>query len=263
MSRPNPQPRRPADPSLRERPNEDPLRPFGLPKWLGLLLYAFFRVVLIVPQVRRWRRAVHWNRVRLGAGAVGLSFLGAGWLFPSLWLLLAGGLLAMAALVLAPAKDPDRERKLQAAHGADYLLNGGILVHGSLPGAKPLEPRQQLYLLLRGPELLIVPVEGSGDVHSVIDVRSIVDVRVAGEGYVPIYVSEAKDPPVRETAVDSDRVTDIELVFESSDTLRFAYKGAFSKHLAETAAHAIYSVRNLARQEAEGGTGKTAFQIVS
>ena len=203
-------------------------------------------------------------------GWVGVGFVLGGWLLAKLWLAIAGGIAVLVALAVRRAKDPDHERKLQARHKADYLLNGGVLVHGSLPGSLPgtppgsisLDRRQRLYLLIRGPELLVVPVAGPGDVESTIDITRIADIRVAGQTYRPIYVSEAKDPPVRETSVLTGRTTELELSLESGRTLRFEYQGAFSKHLAETAAHAVYSVRNLIRQEAESGDSQALFQIV-
>ncbi len=259
--------RRGADPSLREPstnglPPNGPLRRFGWRKWLGPLLYALFWVVLLLPRLRRLRRGPHWNRVRWVMGWVGAGFVLGGWLLAKLWLAIAGGIAVLAALAIRRAKDPDHERKLQARHKADYLLNGGVLVHRSLPGSISLDRRQPLYLLIRGPELLVVPVAGPGDVESTIDITQIADIRVAGQTYRPIYVSEAKDPPVREASVLTGRTTELELTLEGGRTLRFEYQGAFSKHLAETAAHAVYSVRNLIRQEAESGDSEALFQIV-
>ena len=49
MSQASPQPPiRRADPSLQQRTSKDSLRPFGLPRWAGLLLYVFFWVLLII-----------------------------------------------------------------------------------------------------------------------------------------------------------------------------------------------------------------------
>jgi hypothetical protein len=68
-------------------------------------------------------------------------------------------------------------------------------------------------------------------------------IEVGGELYVPTYVSEAKDPPVREKAVDRKAATEMTLALADGARLGFRYRGAFHKHLAETAAHGIYSVR--------------------
>ena len=256
----------PREPSTSSLPPNGPLRRFGWRKWLGPLLYALFWVVLLLPRLRRLRRRPHWNRVRWVMGWVGAGFVVGAWLLAKPWLGIAGGVTVLAALAIRRAKDPDHERKLQARHKADYLLNGGVLVHDSLSGTPPgsisLNRGQRLYLLIRGPALLVVPVAGPGDVESTIDITRIADICVAGQTYRPIYVSEAKDPPVRETSVLTGRTTELELSLEGGRTLRFEYQGAFSKHLAETAAHAVYSVRNLIRQEAESGDSQALFQIV-
>lgn len=262
-------PPRPADPTLRERPAKDPLRPFGAPKGVGAMLYAFFWVILLLPRMRRLWRGPHWNRVRLAAALAGSGLAVGGWFAPSLWLGVTGGILVLAALTVTRAQDPDRERKLQDRHGADYLLNGGVLVGGSLPGLppgtrpgpRPLGPKQRLYFLIRGAELLVVPAEGPGDVVSTVDIGQVAEIFVAGEPYLPIYVSEAKDPPVRETSVMTGNKAELRLMLESGRSLCFGYQGAFAKHLAETAAHAIYSVRGMVR-EAESGESEALFEIV-
>ncbi len=258
-------PPRHADPTLRERPAKDPLRPFGAPKWLGALLYSFFWVILLLPRMRRLRRGPHWNRIRVVAGLAGGALIAGAWFVAELWLGVVGGLVVLTSLAVTRARGPGHERKLQARHGADYLLNGGVLASGSLPGSslnlKPLGPKQRLYFLIRGAELLVVPAEGPGDVVSTIDIRQVAEILVAGEAYLPIYVSEAKDPPVRETSVMTGNKTELQLTLERGQTMCFQYQGAFSKHLAETAAHAIYSVRGLVR-EAESGESQALFQIV-
>ncbi|MEZ5367389.1 MAG: hypothetical protein R2748_34865 [Bryobacterales bacterium] len=130
-----------------------------------------------------------------------------------------------------------------------YLLNGGELVAGALPDASSPRPKA-LYLLIRGEHLLLVPKRGPGELHSAFDIRRIRSIRVAGEPYVPVYVSEAKDPPVKETSVNRKAVCELELAFDDGNILRFRYVSAFSKHLADTAAHAIHSVRErLARPQ--------------
>ncbi len=100
---------------------------------MGVLLYALFWFLLLVPLVRRWRRREDWNRIRFAIclGALGLlawNVSAAHW-----W---AAGFAAAAflcAVTLGPAYDPERERKLQKLHQADYLLNGGAYVAGNLP----------------------------------------------------------------------------------------------------------------------------------
>ena len=157
MSQATPKPPiRRADPSLREQTSKDFLRPFGLPRWAGLLLYAFFWVLLIIPLVRRWRRGPEWNRVRAAIASLGLLVAIAGFLLKAMmwpllswWLMAAGAILALGAVAIGPAADPDKERKLQARHSADYFLNGGHFSRGDLPNGSSVEPRTRLYLLLR------------------------------------------------------------------------------------------------------------------
>jgi hypothetical protein len=251
-----------ADPALQARPSKDSFRPFGLPRWIGLFLYALFWMVLLVPLVRRWRRRASWQRVRLGMALAGLALLAAGLAWSYSWLAAAGGVSLLAALFLAPAADPDHERDLQARHQADYFLNGGEFVSGRWPNGNSVAGGARLYLLLRGRELLAIPVKSDGGVAASLGVDSIREILVAGESYRPVYVSEAKDPPRREEHVDRSAVTALELVLRDGERLRFKYAGAFSKHLAETAAHGIYSVRRLGSADGVGGESPEIFHIV-
>ena len=248
-----------ADPSLRERPSKDPLRPFGVPKWIGVLLYALFWFLLLVPLVRRWRRREDWNRVRLTIGLGALGLLAWGVSASYWWVAAVAAAALLSAAALGPAYDPERERKLQRLHQADYLLNGGALVAANLPG-DPLPRGTGLYLLLRGDELLVVPRERPEGVHSVIPIRQIERILVNGETYRPVYVSEAKDPPVREDSVDQAAISTLELGLEGGNRLRVEYVGAFGKHLAETAAHAVHSVRRLANGVA--GQSPEVFHVI-
>ena len=243
---PHRQGNKPADPLLEQGRERDALRPFGLPRWAGLLLYAAFWFLLVIPLVRRWRRRPWWNAARVAAGLLSLApfvYWAAQSERPAFGWLFAGGCGLLFAALCGPAADPDRERKLQRRHRAQYLLNGGGFAGGALPSSEPLLEGAPLYLLIRGEHLLLVPRKGPGEVHSAFDIRRVTDIRVGGERYVPIYVSEAKDPPVKETVVDRSSSIELELTMDGGNTLRFRYRGAFRKHLAETAAHAIYSVR--------------------
>ena len=144
---------KPADPLLEEGREADVFRPFGLPKWAGVMLYAAFWFLLAIPLVRRWRRRPWWNAARVVVALVALAPFavwalqearpGTGWLA-------AGALGGAFALVCGPAADPDRERKLQRRHRAQYLLNGGVLAAGRLPNLEPLPNDAPLYLLIRG-----------------------------------------------------------------------------------------------------------------
>jgi hypothetical protein len=248
-----------ADPSLRERPSKDPLRPFGVPKWIGVLLYALFWFLLLVPLVRRWRRREDWNRVRftIGLGALGLLAWGVSTSY--WWVAAVAAAALLSAAALGPAYDPERERKLQRLHQADYLLNGGALVAANLPG-DPLPRGIPLYLMLRREELLVVPRDRAEHVQWAIAIRQVERILVNGEIYRPVYVSEAKDPPVREDSVDQAAISTLELGLEGGNRLRVEYVGAFGKHLAETAAHAVHSVRQLAH----GVTGQSpeVFHVI-
>jgi uncharacterized membrane protein len=260
-------PIRRADPTLQARTSKDSLRPLGLPRWLGLLLYGFFWVLLIIPLIRRWRRGPDWNRVRAAVALLGLIIAMGGFLLKAMqwpvfswWLLAGGAVLALCAVVFGPLADPEKERKLQRRHSADYFLNGGRFVSGDVPGSPPLQAETPLYLLLKGLQLLLVPVEGSGDIHVVVELSQVAEIRVDGDSYLPIYLSEAKDPPVREERSGQSKTSVLELVTVTGDSMEFRYTGAFSKHLAETAAHAIYSVRKLA--DGVAGQSPEVFHIV-
>ena len=248
-----------ADPSLRERPSKDPLRPFGVPKWIGVLLYALFWFLLLVPLVRRWRRREDWNRVRFTIGLGALGLLAWGVSASHWWVAGVAAAALLSAAALGPAYDPERERKLQRLHQADYLLNGGALVAANLPG-DPLPRGIPLYLMLRREELLVVPRDRAEHVQWVIAIRQIERILVNGETYRPVYVSEAKDPPVREDSVDQAAISTLELGLEGGNRLRVEYVGAFGKHLAETAAHAVHSVRRLANGVA--GQSPEVFHVI-
>jgi hypothetical protein len=251
---------KPADPQLQAGRPEKPLRPFGIPRWLGAGLYLLFSFVLLVPLVRRWRRERWWLFVRVALAAVGLLLTGswiAGWLGPVSGAF--GAIALLGGVWLGPLTDPDLERKLQRKHRAEYLLNGGVLAEGRFSGAGPLRGEQPLYLLIRSPQVMVVPKKGDGDVHAAIDIRRIERIEVGGELYVPTYVSEAKDPPVREKSVDQKASTQMTLTLDDGARLGFRYQGAFHKHLAETAAHGIYSVRAGLRS----GAPAPALQVIN
>lgn len=258
--KPSRQGTKPADPELQAGRQEKPLRPFGIPRWLGAGLYLLFSFVLLVPLVRRWRRQRWWLFVRVAMAAAGLLLTG-GWIAALFGPVAAafGAISLICAAWLGPLSDPDLERKLQRRHRADYLLNGGTLSEGQFSGSEPLRPSQPLYLLIRSPHVMVVPQGGDGEVHAAIDIRRIAHIEVGGELYVPTYVSEAKDPPVREKTVDQNASTQMTLTLDDGGRLGFRYQGAFHKHLAETAAHGIYSVRTGLRS----GSASPALQVIN
>jgi hypothetical protein len=245
---------------------QPPRRPL-IPRWVRLLLYPVFSVLLFLPALRRLRRdSRRWNRVRflVGTASVAAVCWAAWW---GAWWLAALGALGIAAALMVASRDPDRERELQRRHGADYLLNGGRLV-STWPQDSPGKPQPgtRLYLLLRGELMLAVPVESSaevsGQVSASVHIASIDQILVGGASYLPVYISEAKDPPVREQSVDRKSKTVMALVMAGGERIEFEYEGAFSKHLAETAAHAIYSVRKLGAAHGVAGKSPEIFHIV-
>lgn len=248
-----------ADPTLREGRSTDSFQPFGVPKVVGFLLYGIFSALLIIPAIRKLRRGPAWNFVRVAAliGAAALVSTGAPW--PTA----AATVIAGLAIMLARTQDPDFERKIQRRHGADYLLNGGEWAQPAIesPLMPALELGTRVFLLLKGEHLLIVPREhadrSDGGVHFAFCVDTLDEIRVDGGLYVPVYVSEAKQPPVREREVNRQQQSIVELKRENGDRLRFVHHGPFSRHLADTAAHAIYSVRERIRAQ-----GSVEFPII-
>ena len=229
-----------ADPALRGAPagQEDGA------DWPSRLLKGFltacFSAILVIPRLRVLRRTRQWIWVRaaLLLVAAALALLSSGW-----WRCLALAP-ALLAIVLRGTVDPDRERRIQRVLGADYLLNGGEWAGSNRAGGSHhLAAGTPLYLLLRGPHLLVVPREGQGEVHSAVRIDGIERILVDGREYVPVFVSEAKQPPAREREVDRHAVADLVMERRSGEPMRFRYKGSFARHLAETAAHAVHSVR--------------------
>jgi hypothetical protein len=239
---------------------QPPRRPL-IPRWVRLLLYPVFSALLLIPALRRLRRdARRWNGARLAAGAASAASIALGIWWGAWWLVVVAGFATMVALLLRPSRDPDRERDLQRRYQAEYLLNGGRLV-SQWPSGGP--PRGTvLYLLVRGREILAVPVDGAGDVAATLNIAHIQQILVNGETYRPVYVSEAKDPPVRERTVDKNAAAVLTLVMAGGARLDLDYTGAFSRHLAESAAHALYSVRKLGTAHGVSGESPEIFHIV-
>ncbi|MDE0164597.1 MAG: hypothetical protein OXL36_05830 [Bryobacterales bacterium] len=248
----------PSDPAQQEGDKKRSHRPARPSKWIESFLYAFFWVILLLPTIRRRRRRPDWWRVRLLAAGLGLAVATLGMTFSKLWLVIPGSVLVLLALLVRGVRDPEHERKLQARYKSDYLLNGGKLTSGRFPRVPTGQP---LYILLKDQELLFVPADGV-EVAGVLAVSEIEDIRVHGKPYVPVYVSEAKDPPVRETHVDQTATAPMELFLKDGRVLRFEYTGAFHTHLAETAAHAIYSVKRLGGPDGVGGQTPEVFHVI-
>ena len=101
MSEPEPGSRiRRADPTLHDRRSPDSLRPFGLPRAIGVLLYGVFSALLVIPLIRRLRRRLVWNFVRIGAAlvAVALLFFGQSWAYVIAAVLAAGWAVRRASI---------------------------------------------------------------------------------------------------------------------------------------------------------------------
>jgi len=99
---------KPADPLLERGRESDVLRPFGLPRWAGVLLYAAFWFLLAIPLLRRWRRRPWWNAARLAVALAALAPFalwivraerpGFGWLTLAFFVLLVGGFALLTLL---------------------------------------------------------------------------------------------------------------------------------------------------------------------
>jgi hypothetical protein len=226
-------------------PAGDWLRPFGLPRWAGALLYSLFWFMLIVPLLRRLRRSPGWNRIRAALALVALAAQAGVWTLGAaapgapFWFAGAAALFLFAVLC-GPGDDPDRARRRQRELGAEYSLNGGRFDGGDLE----FRPGQPLDLFLRGGELLFTPSGEALQRVEAVEIEHIQEILVEGEPYRPVYVSEAKDPPVRAgSPLDPQGAVRLELVVEGRERLRLIYRGAFARHLAETAAHSIHSAQ--------------------
>lgn len=197
--------------------------------------------VRAVRKLRILRRRPGWTWLRAGAFAAAAvaTFATTGW-----WRI-TGICLALLALLLAKTRDPDAERRIQRMYCAEYMLNGGEWAGSSNAATSAaLAPRTKLYLLIRDRHLLLVPRDRNGALHRAVALADVERVLVDGGAYVPAYVSEAKQPPVREREVDRHAESELKLTLRSGESLLFVYRGAFRQHLAASAAHAIFSIRN-------------------
>lgn len=253
-----------ADPSLESRPSRDRPRPFGAPRWLGFLLLRLFWFLLLIPKFRRLRRSDRWPAYRK-AGVFAWTAVGAASLWydiPWLGFLAAAGALGTALLV--QKRDPDHERKLQRVLRADYCLNGGQLAEWPERWNGQSRKGDRFFVFLKGPDLLFVPREGDDedDVRHRLSVRKLTSVRVDGEPYQPVYVSEAKDPPRLDVEVDKKATSQLQLDFDDGDALVLNYSGGFAKHLAETAAHAVYSTWRLECPDRVAGQSPKVLHVI-
>ena len=235
---------------VRVRSSDAPIGPPRGPsrRLLELLLYPVFQVLLLIPAVRRWRRARWWNRVRLLAGFVGLALLASG----GTRLVVPGVLLILLAWWLAPVPDPDRLRQIAAQLGAPHTLQGGAYAAGTLglwPGV--LRPGVPLLRFVSDREVLVVRAGRPEQVLARYAVADLDTITVDGETYQPRYVSFAKEPPRLDENADRHAVRRLRLRFGPA-SLELDYRGVFAAHLAEIAAHTLHDLRRLAQAAARG-----------
>lgn len=230
---------------VRVRSSEAPIGPPRGPfrRLLELLLYPVFQVLLLIPAVRRWRRARWWNRVRLVMGLVGLALPAAG----GSRLVVPGVLLILLAWWLAPVPDPDRLRQIAAQLGAPHTLQGGAYAAGSLE----LRPGVPLLLFVSDREVLVVRAGRPEQVLARYLVADLDTITVDGETYQPRYVSFAKEPPRLDENADHHAVRRLALRFGPA-RLELEYRGVFAAHLAEVAAHTLHDLRRLDQAAARG-----------
>lgn len=202
---------------------------------------ALFSLAMVLPGLRALRRRRAWQWLRLGTVVVATAgaVTWAGW-----WRVLAVAI-AVGALALRRTGDPDRERRLQRLHGAQYFLNGGEWRASGCRSAAPGIPSgTALHLLLRGRDLMLLTRNADAKQVGGFGVDAIRRILVDGRDYVPIYISEAKQPPVRDKHPDRHAVSKLSLQLEGDRSADFLYQGTFARHLAESAAHALFSVRS-------------------
>jgi len=198
---------------------------------VSALLYPFFSLVLVAPAVRRLRRRRGWQAARLVAVGGGLGLAAAGF-----WA--GAAAVAAAAALLPPLEDPDRLRQVAERLGAPHVLNGGIFEHGDMQA----RPGCALLFFLSPQEMLVAAAGRPETVLARRRLGSVESIRVDGQDYRPQYVSFAKEPPRREEHPDREAVCRLEIRWTDS-ALEVSYRGAFARHLAETAAHSLWSLR--------------------
>jgi hypothetical protein len=208
-----------------------------------VLLYPVFQVLLLIPAVRRWRRARWWNRVRLLGGFVGLALVALG----GSRLVVLGVVLMLLAWWLAPVPDPDRLRQIAAQLGAPHTLQGGAYAAGTLA----LKPGVPLLLFVSDREVLVVRAGRPEQVLARYPVADLDTITVEGQTYQPRYISFAKEPPRLDARANHHAVRRLTLRF-GAESLELEYRGVFAAHLAEVAAHTLHDLRRLAQAAARG-----------
>lgn len=220
----------------------------------GILLSPLFGALLLVPILRRERRKARWRWVRIAGWLAGVAFLVAGW--DHAWAQAAGAALFLAATILRGIEDPERLRKAAERLGARHVVNGGFFVAGDPELKNGLKKGTTLLFFISPAELLAASASAPEQVIWRCPLAGIEAIQVATEDYQPHYVSFAKAPPVRDDNADRDARCCLTLQVSEADGIQarphkldFEYRGVFARHLAEIAAHTIYSCRALARQK--------------
>ena len=219
----------------------------------GILLSPLFGALLLVPILRRERRKPRWRWVRLAGWLAGAVSFAAGWGRGNPWAQGAGVALLLGATILRRIEDPERVRKAAEALGARHVVNGGFFVAGGPEPKDRLKQGAPLLFFVSPAELLAASSNAPEKAIWRCPLAGIEAIQVAAEDYQPHYVSFAKAPPVRDDNADRDARCCLTLQVNEAGRpgrkLDFEYRGVFARHLAEIAAHTIYSCRALARQK--------------
>lgn len=198
----------------------------------GAILYGVFWLLLVLPRFSGWRRRPAWPRVRLAVGLTGTVLAAAGASSSSGFWVSAGAFLILFAVLARPLSDPEALQKLAESVGATYVLDAG-----------------ESFLFLGKADVSVVKKRDLSRIEARIALSDVRDVEIDGEPYRASYVSFAKAPPHRDEKSLKGSEARLEILVLEGPPLRFLYRGAFSRHLAEVAAHTIVSVKNLKPDE--------------
>jgi hypothetical protein len=236
----------------------------------SVLLAPLFGALLLVPIIRRQRRKPQWVWWRLGGCLAAAALLAAGW--GHAWAESLAAVLMITAAILPKIEDPQRVQKAAERLGSQHVVNGGFLACCDLLAAHRTETQESvttfpgrgagsaewrkggtpLWLFLSRDELIVSACAAPEQVVWKCLLINIDSIHIDSEIYRPQYVSFAKAPPVRDEK--PSRGVRCLLTIRVAGTnavpaqLQLEYRGAFARHLAEVAAHAIHSCRDLARR---------------
>ena len=202
---------------------------------IRLALWPVIAGFLMIPAIRRWRRRVGWQWVRVAVGLAGIALLVAAWSVHAA-VAVAGAVLALLATILGRLEDPERMQKLAERLGARHAVNGGCLASGDAA-----------LLFLTDAELLVAPAADPERIADRIPLAAIEAIEVDGAEFRPVYVTFAKAPPQRGEAADRDATSRLTLRTPAG-ALELQYTGVFARHLAEIAARTIHDCRHQAQR---------------